>query len=433
MSRQSILYDAWGNERDRIGTSANKFTYTGHEKDEETGLIYAKARFYDPEIGRFLSQDTLLGNPEITPSLNRFSYVSNRPTVMVDPYGLYGEDVHRGLTYFLARGAGFDRSEAQRLGELSQSVDEDPETKPVKPGVQVELRKQLQEDEFLTVDISKGRWLISRADEMLTPIPELEKRLSDWHLPKNEGERFVEADSDAAKSKIRQAINLTEAATISGEEPDSIVYREAFRDFGRGLHPFQDSFSHEGGEFAHPFRGSPGDLDYSTALRSNTDWTFTTPSKSEQMAKRVLEEMIEFRRARGDANVPSFEDAWKAVEGDVQEFIYADTLEKKEAILNRWGVDKGESGEWRHIGAPEGEEVTTEQDGIWGKIRSHSDKIRSYTEEQFSRHIVEPWKDIAEAEIRNRINREERQLRRREYMRKYKQQHIVVPERPEGN
>jgi hypothetical protein len=44
-SRQSIFYDAWGNERDRVGVSANNYTFTGHELDVETGLIYAKARF----------------------------------------------------------------------------------------------------------------------------------------------------------------------------------------------------------------------------------------------------------------------------------------------------------------------------------------------------------------------------------------------------
>ena len=33
--------------------SANNFTFTGHEKDEETGLIYAKARFYDPDMVDF--------------------------------------------------------------------------------------------------------------------------------------------------------------------------------------------------------------------------------------------------------------------------------------------------------------------------------------------------------------------------------------------
>ena len=71
-TRQSIFYDAWGNERERVGASTNKFTYTGHEKDEETGLIYAKARFYDPDIGRFLNQDPLFGDAASPPLRLRF-------------------------------------------------------------------------------------------------------------------------------------------------------------------------------------------------------------------------------------------------------------------------------------------------------------------------------------------------------------------------
>ena len=86
-ARQSIFYDAWGIERDRIGTSANKFTFTGHEKDEETGLIYAKARFYDPGVGRFLSQDTLLGDVNDPPSLHRYAYARANPALFVDPSG----------------------------------------------------------------------------------------------------------------------------------------------------------------------------------------------------------------------------------------------------------------------------------------------------------------------------------------------------------
>ena len=40
-------YDAWGNPRPdgTAGDSANIFGFTGHEKDEETGLYYFKARF----------------------------------------------------------------------------------------------------------------------------------------------------------------------------------------------------------------------------------------------------------------------------------------------------------------------------------------------------------------------------------------------------
>ena len=86
-TRQSIFYDAWGNERDRVGTSANKFTFTGHEKDEETGLIYAKARFYDPDVGRFLSQDGFLGDAGSPPSLHRYTYVMQNPFRFMDPTG----------------------------------------------------------------------------------------------------------------------------------------------------------------------------------------------------------------------------------------------------------------------------------------------------------------------------------------------------------
>ncbi len=86
-TRQSIFYDAWGNERDRIGSSANNFTFTGHELDEETGLIYAKARFYDAEIGRFLNEDSLVGDVAAPPSLHRYIYGWNRPTFFTDPAG----------------------------------------------------------------------------------------------------------------------------------------------------------------------------------------------------------------------------------------------------------------------------------------------------------------------------------------------------------
>ena len=64
-TRQSIFYDAWGNERDRIGASANNFTFTGQEVDRGTGLFYFDARFYDPLLGRFLSQDRLLGEERL--------------------------------------------------------------------------------------------------------------------------------------------------------------------------------------------------------------------------------------------------------------------------------------------------------------------------------------------------------------------------------
>ena len=50
-------FDAFGNERSPDDGDQNPFRYCGEYWDEETGTIYLRARYYDPVIGRFLSED----------------------------------------------------------------------------------------------------------------------------------------------------------------------------------------------------------------------------------------------------------------------------------------------------------------------------------------------------------------------------------------
>ncbi len=80
-------YDAWGNYRTQSGPQWNPFGFTGYEYDEETDLYYAKARFYDPEVGRFLTEDP--AEPDLTtpPSLHRYLYAYGNPTRYWDPLG----------------------------------------------------------------------------------------------------------------------------------------------------------------------------------------------------------------------------------------------------------------------------------------------------------------------------------------------------------
>jgi RHS repeat-associated protein len=85
--RCSYQYDAWGNFRNDCNASWNKKTFTGKEWDEETGLYYFGARFYDPEVGRFTTQDLYLGDMNTPPSLHRYLYAYANPTVYVDLYG----------------------------------------------------------------------------------------------------------------------------------------------------------------------------------------------------------------------------------------------------------------------------------------------------------------------------------------------------------
>jgi RHS repeat-associated protein len=64
--------------------------YTGYERDYETGLDFAQARYYANVQGRFTSTDPLLesGKPEQPQSWNRYSYCINNPLLYVDPAGL---------------------------------------------------------------------------------------------------------------------------------------------------------------------------------------------------------------------------------------------------------------------------------------------------------------------------------------------------------
>ena len=83
----SLPVDPFGAITEQQGASVNRQVFTGQEHDEQTGLIYFGARFYDPDIGRFLNQDTYLGEPGTPPSLHRYLYAYGNPTVYVDLYG----------------------------------------------------------------------------------------------------------------------------------------------------------------------------------------------------------------------------------------------------------------------------------------------------------------------------------------------------------
>ncbi|MCL4821966.1 MAG: hypothetical protein KJ067_22800, partial [Vicinamibacteria bacterium] len=84
-----VALDAWGNYRnpDELEASKNRFGFTGHLFDRETGTYYAKARYFDPSLGRFLSQDSYLGEIDNPPSIHRYTWAHNRPTYYVDPTG----------------------------------------------------------------------------------------------------------------------------------------------------------------------------------------------------------------------------------------------------------------------------------------------------------------------------------------------------------
>ncbi len=79
-------YNAYGKITSVLDPNPKQpFTYTGREYDEETGLYYYRARYYDADTGRFISEDPLRLNGG---DVNFFRYVGNNPVNEIDPLGL---------------------------------------------------------------------------------------------------------------------------------------------------------------------------------------------------------------------------------------------------------------------------------------------------------------------------------------------------------
>ncbi len=70
-------------------STTTKFIFTTYERDSESGLDYAMARFYISRFGRFCSADPVEGEPDDPQSWNRYAYVRNDPVNLTDPSGLF--------------------------------------------------------------------------------------------------------------------------------------------------------------------------------------------------------------------------------------------------------------------------------------------------------------------------------------------------------
>ena len=88
-------YDAFGNERSIAGQDStqdtNPFRYCGEYYDAETGKLYLRARYYEPTIGRFMSEDPAHDG------LNWYVYCENNPIKYWDPSGNSPELVAESL------------------------------------------------------------------------------------------------------------------------------------------------------------------------------------------------------------------------------------------------------------------------------------------------------------------------------------------------
>jgi RHS repeat-associated protein len=80
-------FDPFGVSFESAGSGASAFGYTGEQMNAGTGLVFLRARYYDPAVGRFLTRDTWQGIPLQPLSLNPYLYSLANPIDFFDPSG----------------------------------------------------------------------------------------------------------------------------------------------------------------------------------------------------------------------------------------------------------------------------------------------------------------------------------------------------------
>ena len=76
-------YNPWGGLEDSVETVSNVLKFAGREYDPETHLYYNRARYYDPQLARFISEDPIGQNG----GANQYAYAANNPIGSSDPSG----------------------------------------------------------------------------------------------------------------------------------------------------------------------------------------------------------------------------------------------------------------------------------------------------------------------------------------------------------
>jgi len=166
----NYTYDAWGkmlactgNMSTTLGFS-NPLRYRGYVYDLETGLYYLKSRYYDPEIGRFISPDMLISTGQKFNGHNMFAYCLNNPVNCIDSDGYDAIWLQ-------------EEGNAKTMGHTGLLVEDDDgkwylfywgpksDKNAIKNPFETELDVRLIELSNVDYDVKKGKFILTAADE----------------------------------------------------------------------------------------------------------------------------------------------------------------------------------------------------------------------------------------------------------------------------
>ena len=217
--RQNVVWqadtDAFGNATVRYPNSAlhtvksfeMNLRLPGQIYDAETGQHYNYQRSYDPQLGRYTTPDPI----GLDGGSNPYAYVSNNPLTNVDSLGLYEEDVHYYMTYFLAITAGLSEKQAWVIATADRYIDDNPNTEPF--GI-------------------KGKNLFARSYYHFTQFGHDTRHIFGEDDTVYAARRYLDPDNPQIKLLRGYALDSTNTPCSKSQL------------YGEFLHAFQDTFAH---------------------------------------------------------------------------------------------------------------------------------------------------------------------------------------------
>ena len=249
----------------------------GQYYDTETDTAYNYYRYYDAKAGRFLTSDPI----GVAAGLNTYAYVDSDPLNRIDLLGLYGEDIHYYMTYFLAAVAGLDQQTIEVIANAAQYIDDNPLTSPILGG---------------TAALESYHFIMTREDSPGDPLT-----------------NFRDPQATQLNNLYNSAL-LFDVACPVNRQPANLVKAQLY---GEYLHAYADTYAHRdrlnnpygvfsgAGLYGHMADGTKPDNTYNFHIETGSgNWAPTQNVWWEYQEVRTLEaEKQMFYQIREDFQV----------------------------------------------------------------------------------------------------------------------------------
>jgi len=279
-SVETVTYDPYGQPTLSGTATGNPLLFQGQRYDTESGLYYFRNRYYSPLLGRFVQRDPM-GYGD---GWNLHEFVSGSSISLLDPLGLWDRDFHYDLTLKLASRAGIACAEEVAAAANRPDEDERAATDAFVSSVIADANV------YMMINNGAGPGDILSANYMSTWMADNLKRAAEWHFPLEESGR-VEPGGRVASAKVDAGIETCD-----------------FTLFSEGLHPFQDSWSHQGTPYIRGvghWRGVKRDAKSgkwvklhntaTAALSHSADNTEYWPEDARRAANASYQKMLKFK------------------------------------------------------------------------------------------------------------------------------------------